>query len=98
MDGAMEWVIVLFVIWCSFAGFGWYIAIQKHRSLVEGILLGLLFGPLGCLILALFPNGDPDRGSGHDEIEYVTGVVDNAPELPWLQEMVGNQPLRSKEE
>jgi hypothetical protein len=94
----MVWLIVLLIGWCSFVGFGWYIAIQKDRSPVEGILLGLLFGPLGCLVLALFPNGDPDQRSSRDEIRYESADVDDAPELPWLQEMVGNHPLRSKEE
>jgi len=42
--------------------FGWlgsYIANQKQRGGGEGFALGILFGPLGCLIEALLPNVVP---------------------------------------
>jgi hypothetical protein len=44
----------------AFAGLGYYVADQKGRSPAEGLLLGLLFGPLGCLIEALLPAQERD--------------------------------------
>jgi hypothetical protein len=44
-------VVALIFAWICFAGLGiMYIAGQKGRPDAEGIILGLLFGPLGCLI------------------------------------------------
>ena len=48
---------ILFVAWLIFAILGMWIANQKHREGGEGFILGLLFGPIGCLIEAILPNG-----------------------------------------
>lgn len=48
-------LLLLLVMWLAFAGLGAWIAGQKHRSVEEGFALGLIFGPLGCLIEALLP-------------------------------------------
>ena len=37
---------------------GWYIAVQKRRSSSEGIFLGLIFGLIGSVLVALLPTGD----------------------------------------
>lgn len=47
------------VVWLSFGGFGAWIASIKNRPTLEGALVGLFFGPLGCLIEALLPDGQP---------------------------------------
>lgn len=47
--------IILLMIWALFAGLGYYVAQQKGRPEIEGLLLGFLFGPLGCLIVAMLP-------------------------------------------
>ncbi|SIO11434.1 hypothetical protein SAMN05444166_2520 [Singulisphaera sp. GP187] len=44
--------IVLLAAWASFAGYGLWIASIKRRSPLEGMLLGLLLGPVGCLVEA----------------------------------------------
>jgi hypothetical protein len=44
---------------CVFGGLGCWIAGAKHRGGGDGFILGLLFGPFGCLIEALLPNGKP---------------------------------------
>jgi hypothetical protein len=38
-----------------FGGLGCWISSEKGREPAEGIFLGLLFGPLGCLIAVLMP-------------------------------------------
>jgi len=44
---------------------GCYVAYEKGRSQTEGFIFGLLFGPLGLLIVACLPTGDrPGRGDG----------------------------------
>lgn len=50
-------VFILFVVilWVIFALFGAYVASQKNRAGMEGLILGFLFGPLGVLIEALLP-------------------------------------------
>jgi hypothetical protein len=40
------------LIWLSFAGYGLWIASIKRRHPVEGILIGLFLGPIGCLVEA----------------------------------------------
>lgn len=47
-------------LWIAFPALGFYVAKQKGRSIVEGIILGVLFGPLGVLVEALLPDArDP---------------------------------------
>ena len=55
----MELLVAIAVFICVFAGLGSWITSQKRRSAVEGFIVGGLFGPLGCLIVALLPNGKP---------------------------------------
>jgi hypothetical protein len=38
-----------------FGGFGLYVACQKGREPLEGILVGILAGPVGLLIVATLP-------------------------------------------
>jgi hypothetical protein len=40
------------LIWLSFAGYGLWIASIKRRHPAAGILFGLLFGPIGCVVEA----------------------------------------------
>jgi hypothetical protein len=66
----------LLVLWLIFAGLGYYVAVQKGRPEAEGLVLGFLFGPLGCLIVALLPSGPPaGRSPGHADRAW----VDDAP-------------------
>jgi hypothetical protein len=54
----MELVIILFVVAigaCVLAYVGAYLARAKGREPAEGAMLGLLLGPLGCLIVVLLP-------------------------------------------
>ena len=63
----MTELIVAFIIGAiAFGSFGAWVARQKRRSVVEGLILGLLFGPLGVVVEGLLPQGsEPDsiRGS-----------------------------------
>jgi hypothetical protein len=51
----MEIAIAVLLIWTTCALLGAYVAAQKNRPVVEGAILGALFGPLGCLIAAVLP-------------------------------------------
>jgi|GEM_PF-5121152 len=59
----MEWLIAISVLAVMMAMLGAWIAAQKRRDTSEGVILGLLFGPLGVLIEALLPNGATQSGS-----------------------------------
>src|SRR5260370_30727836 len=50
-----DWHYVLLLWLPCLVWLGPYIAEQKGRNVWEGALLGLLFGPFGCLIEALLP-------------------------------------------
>lgn len=65
-----------------FGALGAYVAAMKHRSRLEGLILGGLFGPLGVLILVLFPDGR--RAHTRPSL-----LRDDRPpaEIPWLREM-----------
>lgn len=52
-------MVFFVVVWLSFGGFGAWIASVKNRPTHEGMLVGVFFGPLGCLIEALLPDGQP---------------------------------------
>ena len=49
--GISAWVIV-------WGGFGVYVATQKGRSAGEGIVFGIVLGPIGLLIVACLPVQD----------------------------------------
>jgi hypothetical protein len=49
---AVLWVVV-------FASVGAYVAAVKRRPWHEGIVLGILLGPFGLVLVALFPEGAP---------------------------------------
>jgi hypothetical protein len=46
-------LVFIVAIWASFGGYGYWIASVKRRSPGEGLLLGILFGPVGCVVEAL---------------------------------------------
>jgi hypothetical protein len=58
--------LIIIVLWVVMSAFGFWVASQKNRNPVEGLLLGLLFGPFGVLIEALLPTnpsqGKPSQG------------------------------------
>lgn len=66
-------MLVLFfvILWCIFGLFGAYVAAQKNRAGMEGLILGFLFGPLGVLIVALLPTREPrEAAPGADNSRY----------------------------
>jgi hypothetical protein len=55
----MELLILGGFYFAIVGGFGAYVAVQKNRAGAEGLLLGLLFGPLGVLVEACLPTVPP---------------------------------------
>lgn len=53
----MEILIGVLVAMLAGAIAGVYVARQKNRSVWEGVVFGLCFGPLGVLIVACLPEG-----------------------------------------
>ena len=47
-------------------GLGAYVAITKERSAAEGAMFGGLLGPVGVLIVAMLPNGQPKTAPAHN--------------------------------
>jgi hypothetical protein len=58
----MEFLPIIVPIWIAMGVLGAWVAMQKNRSPVEGLMLGILFGPFGVLIIALLPN-TPSQGT-----------------------------------
>lgn len=52
----MEVLVVVGCVCLVFGLFGSWISGQKGREPVEGLSLGVLFGPFGCLIEAILPS------------------------------------------
>lgn len=48
-------VIVWWLAAAAFSALASWVAIQCGRSVVEGFVLGLLFGPLGVIVESLLP-------------------------------------------
>jgi hypothetical protein len=58
-SSAMTWVVSA-AVWVVYAGgIGWYVASAKGRGGLEGIILGVLAGPVGWLVVALLPGDIP---------------------------------------
>ncbi len=84
--------VVLLLVWASFGGLGFWIASQKRRPEAEGLVLGLIFGPLGCLIEGLMPTksqeeADADFARRKDEVKrryeaLLPARTDSPPPLP----------------
>jgi hypothetical protein len=51
----MERLVSSLMVWAALGVLGYYIAARKGRPGCEGLVLGLFFGPLGVLLLALLP-------------------------------------------
>jgi hypothetical protein len=50
-----ELLPIIAMIWLVMGALGAFVALQKGRSPIEGLLMGFLFGPFGVLITALLP-------------------------------------------
>jgi hypothetical protein len=63
---------------------GGYVAEQKRRPWGEGVILGLLFGPLGVIVAGLLPTLEPQRY--HHGVKLARRVVgerqDEPPDAP----------------
>jgi hypothetical protein len=46
---------IIAMIWLVMGALGAFVALQKGRSPIEGLMMGFLFGPFGVLITALLP-------------------------------------------
>ena len=57
----LEMWILTPLIWLSFAGYGYWIATIKRRNPGEGVLYGLLLGPLGCVVEACLRERAPEE-------------------------------------
>lgn len=55
----------------AFGALGGYVSVQVDRDAAEGLILGVLFGPLGVIVAALLP---PDKHE--DENPVVSISVD----------------------
>jgi hypothetical protein len=81
----MEWLILIGILAAVFSGFGGWVATQKRRGVGEGMVLGLLFGPLGVLVEALLPQGVEQPGNSQtgppsrrntDEVGIIATIAD----------------------
>lgn len=57
MGALLFWIAVLGAAALVFGLFGAWVADQRGRSPLEGLVVGALFGPLGVLVEALLPAG-----------------------------------------
>jgi hypothetical protein len=66
-------VLAAVAAWVALGLLGWYVSAQKGRPAAEGVLLGLLFGPLGVLVAALLPTlpRAGDEGEADPEPERI---------------------------
>jgi hypothetical protein len=76
-------ILALLTCWLIFAFLGSWIAVAKRRDGPEGFLLGILFGPFGCLIEALLPNGSEAKYEAAQEAKrrHIQQKIDAEKEL-----------------
>jgi hypothetical protein len=58
----MDLTLPLAIWWIAAIIAGGYVAGQKKRHVVEGLIFGVFFGPLGVLIVACLPEGTKNDG------------------------------------
>lgn len=51
--------MIFLLLLVVFAGLGTFVSAAKNRAILEGLVLGGLFGPLGVIIAALLPTRPP---------------------------------------
>jgi hypothetical protein len=61
-SSTMEFLAIVIPLWIVMSFLGGFVAVQKHRAIAEGFVMGLLFGPFGVLVEALLPN-ESDQGT-----------------------------------
>jgi hypothetical protein len=68
-SSALAWVMSA-AVWIVYAGgIGWYVASAKGRAGLEGIILGILAGPVGWLVVALLPADIPAPRAERGRVE-----------------------------
>lgn len=75
IDSPLLWLVLIFVVEVVCGAFGASIAGDKRRSVLEGFLLGFLFGPIGVLITVFSPSRQTlsdsrRRSSWADLVDY----------------------------
>jgi hypothetical protein len=78
-------LLVLVLVLLLLAVLGGWVAAQRDRSIVEGLILGLLYGPLGVIVEALLPLGSrpPAPAEEPDDDEPLPAMFrGQVPELP----------------
>jgi hypothetical protein len=103
----MGTLIVIVLIEAAFGGLGAWIAGQKRRSPVEGLILGVVFGPVGAIVEALLPLGDripqpraaaPEQGDGPEPDWKALGVSEKPKPKGSLEGWRLNQTLPKESE
>lgn len=84
----MEWIFLAGLFWVLWGLLGWWIAGQKGREPVEGLVLGFVFGPIGAVVELFLPSGS-GRPTRRDDFEPVE---------PDLAALGGAPPERSQED
>jgi len=64
-DMVVVWLIAALVSACVFGFAGAYISRKKNRDPIEGVLFGVLLGPIGLIIAAILPTGKATDGDAH---------------------------------
>ena len=72
------WLYLVLGWFIVFGGFGLYVAIEKGRSELEGMVFGILLGPIGLLIVACLP---VDRRSSSFALPKPAKLPDPLPDL-----------------
>ena len=77
------WLVAALVVLVMLAGLGGWVAIQRNRAPTEGLILGLLYGPLGVIVEALLPVGERQPEPVDDDDEPLPEIFREAiPALP----------------
>ncbi|MDE2507566.1 MAG: hypothetical protein KGM43_10165 [Planctomycetota bacterium] len=70
------WLFAL--AWLLFAPLGAYVASARRRRLIEGLLLGVLYGPIGVAVVATLPTGpNRRRRPWHEALRPVDRAVND---------------------
>lgn len=59
-------ILIGLVGWFVLSTFSAWVASQKGRSVFEGFVVGMMFGPLGVLVEAMLPSKVRPQSSGKD--------------------------------
>src|SRR3954447_19303195 len=93
----MTMSLLIPVVWLSFSAYGYWIATIKQRNPGQGMILGLLFGPIGCVVAATLRERTVEEVEQEREAAQQEAAERADEERQWREQVRAEQEKQGKE-